>query len=471
MIYMHDNFLLHNKTAEYLYHEHAVKMPIYDYHCHLPAAQIAEDKRFENLTAIWLAGDHYKWRAMRTNGIDEKYITGNACDFEKFQKWAETVPYCLRNPLYHWTHLELKKPFGITDKVLNPDTAKIIYDTCGEKLQTAAFSVRNIMRSWNVKLVCTTEDPTDTLDYHQAIRKSGFEIAVHTAWRPDKAMSVDNPVLFNAWTDKLAALTDTNIKDFDSFLSAIRKRQEYFHANGCRLSDHGLDQIYVSDYTETEIRDIFIKVRSGHSVSAHQVELFKSAMLYELCLMNAEKGWVQQFHLGVLRNNNSRMFAKLGPDTGFDSIGDFNLAAPMVKLFDRLDRHGNLCKTILYNINPKDNEVMATMLGNFQDGSCPGKMQYGSGWWFLDQMDGMIKQMNALSNLGLLSRFVGMLTDSRSFLSYSRHEYFRRILCNLLGDEVEKGFWPNDKKWLGQIVENICYHNARHYFDMTLPGV
>jgi len=471
MTYMHDNFLLHNKTAEYLYHEHAVKMPIYDYHCHLPAAQIAEDKRFENLTAIWLAGDHYKWRAMRTNGIDEKYITGLASDYEKFQKWAETVPYCLRNPLYHWTHLELKKPFGITDKVLNSDTAKVVYNTCGEKLQTTAFSVRNIMRSWNVKLVCTTEDPTDTLDYHLAIRKSGFEIAVHTAWRPDKAMAVDNPALFNTWTDKLAGLTNTHIKDFDSFLSAIRKRQEYFHANGCRVSDHGLDKMYAADYTEAEIKDIFNKVRSCKPITVQQVELFKSAMLYELCLMNAEKGWVQQFHLGVLRNNNSRMFAKLGPDTGFDSIGDFNLAAPMVKLFDRLNSRNNLCRTILYNINPKDNEVMATMLGNFQDGSCPGKMQLGSGWWFLDQMDGMIKQMNTLSNLGLLSRFVGMLTDSRSFLSYSRHEYFCRILCNLLGEEVEKGFWPNDKKWLGQMIENVCYNNARHYFDMTLPGI
>lgn len=471
MTYMHDNFLLHNKTAEYLYHEHAKKMPIYDYHCHLPAAQITEDKRFENLTAIWLAGDHYKWRAMRTNGIDEKYITGNASDFEKFQKWAETVPYCLRNPLYHWTHLELKKPFGITDKVLNSDTAKAIYDTCGEKLQTTALSARNIMRSWNVKLVCTTEDPTDTLDYHLAIRKSGFEIAVHTAWRPDKAMAVDNPALFNTWTDKLAGLTNTHIKDFDSFLSAIRKRQEYFHANGCRVSDHGLDKIYAADYTEAKIKDIFDKVRSGKPITAQQVELFKSAMLYELCLMNAEKGWVQQFHLGVLRNNNSRMFAKLGPDTGFDSIGDFNLAAPMVTLFDRLNSRNSLCRTILYNINPKDNEVMATMLGNFQDGSCPSKMQFGSGWWFLDQMDGMIKQMNTLSNLGLLSRFVGMLTDSRSFLSYSRHEYFRRILCNLLGEEVEKGFWPNDKKWLGQMIEDISYNNARHYFDMTLPSV
>ena len=466
MTYMNEDFLLQNEMASYLYHEHAKKMPIYDYHCHLPAAQIAEDKRFDNLTQIWLYGDHYKWRAMRTNGIDEKYITGDASDYEKFQKWAQTVPSCIRNPLYHWTHLELKKPFGITDKLLDPDTAGEIYEACSEMLKTPAFSVRNLMRSWNVKLVCTTEDPTDTLDHHAAIRKSGFEIAIHTAWRPDKAMAAGNPKLFNAWTDKLAALTNANIRDFDSFLAAIRKRQDYFHANGCRLSDHGLERIYAADYTESEIKDIFQTLRTGKSVNPQQIDKFKSAMLYELCLMNAEKGWVQQFHLGVLRNNNSRMFAKLGPDTGYDSIGDFDLAAPMVKLFDRLDSQNKLCKTIIYNINPKDNEILATMLGNFQDGVTPGKMQFGSAWWFLDQMDGMTKQMNALSNMGLLSRFVGMLTDSRGFLSYARHEYFRRILCNLLGEEVEKGFWPDDRELLGKMVEDIAYTNARNYFTM-----
>ncbi len=466
MTYMNEDFLLQNEMARYLYHEHAKKMSIYDYHCHLPAAQIAEDKRFDNLTQIWLYGDHYKWRAMRTNGIDEKYITGDASDYEKFQKWAQTVPSCLRNSLYHWTHLELKKPFGITDKLLDPDTAGEIYEACSEMLKTPAFSVRNLMRSWNVKLVCTTEDPTDTLDHHAAIRNSGFEIAIHTAWRPDKAMAADNPKLFNTWTDKLAGLTNTNIRDFDSFLAAIRKRQDYFHANGCRLSDHGLERIYAADYTDSEIKDIFQTLRTGKSVNPQQIDKFKSAMLYELCLMNAEKGWVQQFHLGVLRNNNSRMFTKLGPDTGYDSIGDFDLAAPMVKLFDRLDSQNKLCKTIIYNINPKDNEILATMLGNFQDGVTPGKMQFGSAWWFLDQMDGMIKQMNALSNMGLLSRFVGMLTDSRSFLSYARHEYFRRILCNLLGEEVEKGFWPDDRELLGKMVEDISFTNARNYFTM-----
>lgn len=466
MTYMNEDFLLQNEMARYLYHEHAEKMPIYDYHCHLSAALIASDKRFDNLAQIWLAGDHYKWRAMRTNGIDEKYITGSATDREKFQKWAETVPYCIRNPLYHWTHLELKKPFGIKDKILNPDTAEEIYEACNEMLRTPQFSVRSIMRSWNVKLVCTTEDPTDSLDHHEAIGKSDFAVAIHTAWRPDKAMAADNPELFNTWTDKLAALTNTDIRGFDSFLSAIRKRHDYFHQNRCRLSDHGLERMYAADYTDVEIKEVFHCLRTGKPISPQQVEKFKSAMLYELCLMNAEKGWVQQFHLGVLRNNNSRMFEKLGPDTGFDSIGDFDLAAPMVRLFDRLDSQNKLCKTILYNINPKDNEILATMLGNFQDGSCPGKMQFGSGWWFLDQMDGMIKQMNALSNLSLLSRFVGMLTDSRSFLSYARHEYFRRILCNLLGEEVEKGLWPDDKELLGRMVEDISYNNARNYFDM-----
>jgi glucuronate isomerase len=396
-------------------------------------------------------------------------IAGDASDYEKFQKWAQTVPACIRNPLYHWTHLELKKPFGITDKILDSDTAEEIYEACSQMLKSPDFSVRNLMRKWNVKLVCTTEDPTDTLDHHIAIRKSGFEIAIHTAWRPDKAMAADNPKLFNTWTDKLAALTNIDIRDIDSFIAAIRKRQDYFHTNGCRLSDHGLEQIYTADYTDAEIKDTFTALRTGKSITPQQINKFKSAMLYELCLMNAEKGWVQQFHLGVLRNNNSRMFAKLGPDTGYDSVGDFDLAVPMAKLFDRLDSQNKLCKTIVYSINPNDNEVIATMLGNFQDGSCPGKMQFGSGWWFLDQMDGMTKQMNTLSNMGLLSRFVGMLTDSRSFLSYARHEYFRRILCNLLGEEVEKGFWPQDLKLIGQMIENICYSNARNYFDMQCP--
>jgi len=466
-MYMHDDFLLQNQTARRLYHDHAEKMPIYDYHCHLPVRQIAEDKRFENLTQIWLYGDHYKWRAMRTNGVAEKYCTGDATDWEKFAAWSATVPACIRNPLYHWTHLELKKPFGIADKLLNADTARDIYDRCNAKLATKEFSVRGIMRQWNVKLVCTTEDPLDTLDYHKQIRDSGFEIAVHTAWRPDKAMAPENLDAQNKWIDTLAERTNTDIGGFDSYIAALRKRQDYFHAHGCRLSDHGLDKPYAADYTKAQIETIFAKIRCRQPLNGGEVEQFKSAMLFEFGLMNAEKGWVQQFHFGAIRNNNTRMFRQLGPDTGFDSIGDFEMALPLSRLMDRLDMQNKLAKTILYNINPSDNEVMATMLGNFQDGSTPGKIQFGSGWWFLDQMDGMIKQINALSNLGLLSRFVGMLTDSRSFLSYSRHEYFRRILCNLLGEEVEKGFWPKDMKLLGQMVEDICYNNARNYFTMT----
>lgn len=466
-MYMHEDFLLLNETARRLYHDHAAKMPIYDYHCHLPAKQIAENKQFDNLTQIWLAGDHYKWRAMRTNGVDEKFCTGDASDWEKFEKWAATVPACLRNPLYHWTHLELKKPFGITDRLLSAETADSIYEDCGAMLRTEPFRVRNIMQRWNVKLVCTTEDPLDSLEHHQAVRKSDFDVAVHTAWRPDKAMAVENLDALNRWIDTLAERTDSDISKFDDYIEAIRKRQDYFHQNGCRLSDHGLDRPYAADYTAEDIRKVFLKIRSRRELTPLEQDQFKSAMLVEFGLMNFEKGWAQQFHIGAIRNNNSRMFARLGPDTGFDSIGDFEIALPLSRFLDRLDSQGKLAKTILYNINPKDNEVLATMLGNFQDGQIPGKLQLGSGWWFLDQMDGMIKQLNALSNLGLLSRFIGMLTDSRSFLSYSRHEYFRRILCNLLGEEVKKGWWPDDMSLLGHMVEDICYNNARAYFDMT----
>ncbi|HOK94539.1 MAG TPA: glucuronate isomerase [Anaerohalosphaeraceae bacterium] len=466
--YMHEDFLLQNDTAKELYHNHAEKMPIYDYHCHLPPAQIAEDKRFANLTQIWLYGDHYKWRAMRTNGIDERYCTGDADDRQKFRHWAQTVPFCIRNPLYHWTHLELKKPFGITDMLLSAETADTIYDRCSEMLQSPEFSVRNIMRKWNVRLVCTTEDPLDMLEHHKAIRKDGFEIAVHTAWRPDKAMMPENLDVQNAWIDKLAELTNIEINTFDRYLEAIQQRHNYFHEHGCRLSDHGLDRPFAADYTDKKIQAIFLKIRSRSPLSPLEIDQFKSAMMIEFGKMDYRRGWVQQLHIGALRNNNSRMFAKLGPDTGFDSIADYEIALPLSKYLDKLASQDMLTKTILYNLNPKDNEVIATMLGNFQGDGIPGKIQFGSGWWFLDQMDGMTKQMNALSNLGLLSRFIGMLTDSRSFLSYSRHEYFRRILCNLLGEEVEKGFWPKDMTLLGRMVEDICYNNAVNYFSMKL---
>ena len=466
--FLTEDFLLQTATARVLYHEHAAKMPIYDYHCHLPAEQIAADHQFANITQAWLAGDHYKWRAMRANGVAEKFVTGDASDYEKFEKWASTVPYCLRNPLYHWTHLELKSPFGITGKLLGPDTAKEIYESTTAMLKTPEFSVRNLMRKANVKLVCTTDDPLDSLEHHQSIRRDGFEIKVHTAFRPDKAMAVEDIAALNAWLDRLEETADTQITGYDSYIEAIRKRHDYFHENGCRLSDHGLDTAYAEDYTAGEIEQIFDKIRSKKALDLSQRLKFKSAMMVEFALMDAERGWVQQLHLGALRNNSTRLFKSVGPDVGCDSMGDLETAAPLSKFLDTLDKQNKLPKTILYNLNPRDNAMIATMVGSFQDGSVPGKMQYGSAWWFLDQKDGMEEQMNILSNMGLLSRFVGMLTDSRSFLSYPRHEYFRRILCNMLGGDVEAGLLPSDMTLLGKMVEDICFNNAREYFPMEL---
>jgi len=466
--FMNEDFLLQTETAKTLYHKHAAQMPIYDYHCHLPVQQIADDVQFENITQVWLYGDHYKWRAMRTNGVDERYCTGDASDWEKFAKWAETVPYCLRNPLYHWTHLELKRPFGITGRLLNAETAEDIYNKCNEMLATPQFSARGIMRQMNVKAVCTTDDPVDDLSHHKKIAADGFEIKVFPAWRPDKGMATENIAALNEWIDELAAAADTEIKDYTTYIEAICKRHDYFHENGCRLSDHGIETAYAEDYTESEIKKIFEKIRKGKDLNIASQLKFKSAMMVQFALMDAEKGWVQQLHLGTIRNNSSRMRRTLGPDTGFDSIGDFEIAKPLSKFLDRLDTDNKLPKTILYNLNPRDNELMATMIGNFQDGSMPGKMQFGSSWWFLDQKDGMQKQLNALSNMGLLSRFIGMLTDSRSFLSFPRHEYFRRILCNILGNDVDKGLLPNDLKLLGKMVEDISYNNAKAYFPMKI---
>ncbi len=466
--FLSEDFLLQSKTARALYHEHAAKMPIYDYHCHLPAHHIAADHRFENLTQAWLAGDHYKWRAMRTNGVPERYITGDASDYEKFEKWAQTVPYCLGNPLYHWTHLELKNPFGIKNKLLGPDTAREIYDRVSEMLRMPEFSVRNIMRRMNVKLVCTTEGPLDSLEHHKKIRQDEFEVKVHAAFRPDQAMAVEDLPGLNAFIDRLAALTDIEIGDYRSYLEALRNRHAYFHANGCRLSDHGLDTAYAEDYTESELARIFQKIIAGSELTGDERARFKSAMMYEFALMDHEAGWVQQLHIGALRNNNTRLFGQLGPDIGCDSMDDQLIARPLAKFLDRLDKNNQLPKTILYNLNPRDNALFATMIGNFQDGSTPGKMQYGSAWWFLDQKDGMEEQMRTLANMGLLSRFVGMLTDSRSFLSYPRHEYFRRILCNLLASDVQAGLLPDDMELLGKMVEDICYNNARDYFPMEL---
>ncbi len=461
-----EDFLLQSKAAKVLYHEYAEKMPIYDYHCHIPAEQIANDHRFDNLTQVWLHGDHYKWRAMRANGVAEKYITGNGSDYEKFEKWAQTVPYTLRNPLYHWTHLELKNPFGIKDKLLNPSTAKEIYERCSRMLRTPDFSTRSIMCKMNVKLVCTTQEPLDTLEHHKKIRRDGFEIKVHTTFRPDRGLAVEDLSALNAWLDKLEELCDMEINNFTSYLEALRARHYYFHENGCRLSDYGLETAYAEDYTGREIENIFEKIRFGKELDTSEQLKFKSAMLFEFALMDYESGWVMQLHLGALRNNNTRLLKTLGPDTGFDSIGDFEIAVPLSKFLDRLDRNNELPKTILYNLNPGDNELVVTMAGNFQDGSVPGKIQYGAAWWFLDQKDGMEKQITALSNMGLLSRFVGMVTDSRSLLSYPRHEYFRRVLCNILGNDVEAGLVPNDPEMLGKMVEDICFNNAKNYFAM-----
>jgi glucuronate isomerase len=465
--FIHDDFLLQTDTAKFLYHQHAAKMPIYDYHCHLSVQQIADDVHFENMTQIWLYGDHYKWRAMRTNGVDERYCTGNASDWEKFQMWAQTVPFCIRNPLYHWTHMELKRPFGISG-LLSPETAGEIYARCNELLKSPKFSARQIMRQMNVKLVCTTDDPIDDLRHHRKIAVDGFEVKVYPAWRPDRGMAAENIAALNEWIDKLQQAADVEIKDFNDYIEALRKRHDYFHANNCRLSDHGLETAYAADFTASEIEKIFAKIRKGKDLVLKEMLKFKSAMMYEFGLMDAEKGWVQQLHLGALRDTNTRMLKALGQNTGFDSIGDFEVAKPLAKFLDSLDMKNKLPKTVLYNINPRDNELIATMLGNFQDGSVPGKMQFGSGWWFLDQKDGMERQLNALSTMGLLSRFVGMLTDSRSFLSYPRHEYFRRILCNMLGNDVETGLIPKDLKLLGQMVEDICYNNAKNYFGMMV---
>ena len=465
MSFINEDFMLSNQTARTLYHEGAEKMPIIDYHCHLIPQMIAENHQFTDITELWLGGDHYKWRAMRGNGVPEEYITGGRTSWEKFSKWAETVPYTMRNPLYHWTHLELKRVFGI-DSLLSPATARDIFEECNAKLATEEFRGQAIIRKFNVETVCTTDDPADDLRYHKAIAEKPFGVKVIPAWRPDKAMAIENPEAYKAYLEKLGEAAGMEIRTYADLLEALGRRHEFFESMGCRLSDHGLETFYAADYTDSEIEAIFAKVLSGRNADAEELDKFRSACLHDFAVMDAEAGWAQQFHIGAIRNNNTRMFNILGPDTGYDAIHDVQCAAAGHRFFDRLTLEGKLAKTILYCLNPKDNEVLMTMAYTFNDGTVPGKMQFGSGWWFLDQEDGMRKQMNALSALGLFTRFVGMLTDSRSFVSYPRHEYFRRILCSVIGEDVEKGKLPaSEMEFLKKVVEDISYNNAKNYFN------
>ncbi|MBP5321693.1 MAG: glucuronate isomerase [Kiritimatiellae bacterium] len=461
--FIHDDFLLPNETARLLYHTYAEPMPIIDYHCHLPPREIAEDKRWANMTQVWLGGDHYKWRTMRSNGIDERFITGDAPDREKFDKFAETMPYLLRNPMYDWSHLELARYFGITE-LLSPASADAIWEKTLAALAEPGFSARGFMTRSRVELVCTTDDPADDLHFHEAIRASGFTTRVLPAWRPDKALALDRPAFWNAWLDRLSAAAGAPVRTWDDLLSALQKRHDFFAAQGCRLSDYGLETVVQVPYTEAEVRAIFKKVRDGGTATGGEIDQFRSALLFEGLAMDARSDWSAQIHYGAQRNNNTKMFQRLGPDTGFDSIGDWFAAAPMARLFDRLELADALPRTIIYTLNPRDNEMVGTMLGNFQRGPEAGRMQFGSGWWFNDQKDGMARQIEALSQLGLLSRFVGMLTDSRSFLSYTRHEYFRRILCSIFGSDIEAGRIPADIPWVGEIIRDICYRNAVRYF-------
>lgn len=462
---IHDDFLLDTKEARELYHEYAENMPIIDYHCHLSPKEVADDIRWENIAQPWLGGDHYKWRAMRSNGIEERYCTGDASDREKFQKFAEAMPYMLRNPMYHWSHLELARYFDIDDVLLSGDTAQEVWDRTCEALKRDDFSARGLMKKSNVKIVCTTDDPCDSLEFHKAIAADkSFDIKVLPTWRPDKGLSLDNLEAWNAWVDRLASAASCRINDLSSFLSALMQRHRFFEEAGCKLSDYGLGAVCAEDCTDEQAEAIFKKARASEKISKAEAIMFKSYMLHECGKMDADADWTWQIHYNALRNNNTKMFKLLGPDAGYDSIGDWPTAESLSRLLDKLDMIDKLPRTILYTLNPRDNELIGTMLGNFQCAPTPGKIQFGSGWWFNDQADGMLRQMEALSQLGMLSRFVGMLTDSRSFLSYTRHEYFRRILCNLLGNDMVRGLIPHDYNLVGRMVKDICYNNANNYF-------
>jgi glucuronate isomerase len=468
--FMDEDFLLNNKTAIKLYNKYAKDMPILDYHCHVPSQEIAEDKKYSDITEIWLGGDHYKWRAMRSNGVDEEYITGSKSNREKFQKWAETMPYCIGNPLYHWTHLELKRYFGV-EKTLDGDSAEEIWNICNAKLQTAEFSAKNIIKNSNVKALCTTDDPVDSLEFHAEIKKDkNFNVKILPAFRPDKVINIQKSEDFFAWIEKLANVTNSDITNLETLLEALKQRINHFHKAGCRMSDHGLDNVDYCESSDVEIDHILQKALSGQTLTATEIEKYKTKILLFFGEEYAKHNWVMQYHIGVTRNNNSRMFEKLGADTGFDAAGDFNFAQNLPKILNALDSKKKLPKTILYNVNPKDNFVLGTILGCFQSSTTPGKIQFGSGWWFNDQKDGMVQQLVCLSNLGILGRFVGMLTDSRSFLSYTRHEYFRRILCNLIGEWIENGEYPYNEKYLKEIIEGICFNNIDSYLDIRIQG-
>ena len=466
--FMDDNFLLPSPAAERLYHEYAAGMPIYDYHSHLPIQQILDDTRFETMTQVWLYGDHYKWRAMRACGIPETHVSGipeAADDYARFEAWAKVVPQTVSNPLYHWSHLELKRYFA-EDRLLSPATAKAVYDNCSEKLRTPDYSVRSIIRRSNVALICTTDDPVDDLLAHQALTKQGFGTAVLPAWRPDKALAADKPEVLLPWLDKLERASDTAIVWFENLIEALQKRHNHFHNMGCRLSDYGIERPYAAPYTDSEVEAAFTRIRSGKPLEGDELEQYRSAVLYELLRMDAETNWTQQLHFGAKRNNNTRAFALRGPDTGYDSIGEFPIGDALVALLDRLESENALARTIIYVLNPKDNDMIASLIGSFQDGTTPGKIQFGTAWWHNDHKEGMLRQMDALGSIGLLSRFVGMLTDSRSFLSYPRHEYFRRLLCAKLGKEMDDGELPGDFDLIGGVVKDICYNNAHAYFKM-----
>jgi glucuronate isomerase len=468
MAFIHDDFLLSTKTARKLYHKYAEAEPIFDYHCHIPPKDIAENRQFNNLFEIWLEGDHYKWRAMRSNGVAEKFCTGSATPHEKFLAWAKTVPHTLRNPLYHWTHIELKRYFGISD-LLSEKTAEKIWKTANAKLATPALTTQGILKKFKVKVVCTTDDPVDDLGHHRAFAAQKHPTRMLPAFRPDKALTVNSPASFNQWVEQLSAAANVDINSFGTFQTAITKRHDFFHSQGCRLSDHGMNHCFADFCSEKTAAQIFDKARKGRQVSTQEYSQFASYMMLLFGHLDAKRGWTKQLHLGALRSNNTRLLKQLGPDTGFDSIGDFAQTQTLSAYLDKLDSENSLPKTIIYNLNPADNYAFATMIGNFQDGTIPGKIQYGSGWWFLDQKEAMEWQLNALSNLGLLSRFIGMITDSRSFMSYCRHEYFRRTLCNLIGKDIEAGAIPSDEKLVGAMIKNICYANAKNY--MTFPGV